>query len=76
MKQKYVIEPRFEDGSLNVKMIGRLPDPIQRISLEATENQIADAYFQLSGAKESASMQEIRDWYKKEYGCIIRPKTW
>lgn len=64
----YVVEPRNEDGSYNVK--GK-----EFYKVAPTGKEIFDYYFLHNKGCESAVMEEIVAWYKKQ-GWSIRIKNW
>lgn len=69
MKNKFVIEARKPDGSLDVKRVGT--EPLQ----EGTEDQIFKYYFSQFPKKEGATWQEVIEHFK-EKGFTIRKKYW
>ena len=74
---KYVVEPRHDDGSLNVKHYNA-KEPKSFIT-GATENEIFDYFFANNKDnpkfQHSASQKDVTAWYK-EQGLTIRKKTW
>jgi len=73
MKTTYVIEPRHEDGTLNVKSNHWGDNALTRFWNNATEDQIFQHYFRTN--ENAVSFQEVKEWYKKQ-GLSIRIKTW
>lgn len=67
-RRKYIVERRDADGNLDFR--GKQPPFI-----EATERQLFDYYFRHHPHKQSASQEEIREWYAAQ-GWSYRPKTW
>jgi hypothetical protein len=76
--KKYVVEPRHDDGSLNVKRDYNPNEPKSFIT-GATEDELFDYFFTNNKDnpkfQHSAGWKDIVEWYK-EQGLTIREKTW
>jgi hypothetical protein len=66
--QKYIVESRHPDGSLNVK---DTTCPL----LVATYNQICDVYFREHPEADSTPQEAIKEYFNSK-GWYFRPKTW
>lgn len=73
--KKYTIEPRNADGSLNVKLIGTVVQ-LRGITIECTEDQLFDRYFQYNNDKVTASWYDVLVWLDSLGGFKVREKTW
>ena len=73
MRKLFVVEPRNEDGSLNTKHYD--PSEPKGFITGISENGIFDWYFRYNKEKQSATQEEVRDWYLQR-GLRYRPKTW
>ena len=73
-RKRYVVEPRHEDGSLDVKRItgefGR-----KYPASGNTERQLIDYYFRANPGPDSVGMDVIWAWYRAQ-GLCVRIKTW
>jgi hypothetical protein len=74
-RQLYCVEPRAEDGSLDVRRIdGEFARNFPASG--STERSLVAYYFRHSGdARGSAPWGEIMDWFRKQ-GISVRPKYW
>lgn len=70
MSEKYVIEYRKEDGSLDVKRVGSEP-----LNGEGTQRKIFNYYFSLFPEKDKVGWGEVIKYFK-EQGLSIRRKYW
>jgi hypothetical protein len=71
--QLFVVEPRNEDGSLNTKHYD--PSEPKEFITGITEDGIFDFYFRHNKDKQSASQEEVAEWYRQR-GLRYRRKTW
>ena len=70
-----VIEPRNEDGSLNVNSTHWRNGYLTAFWNNATDNQIFDYYFKQNRLESSVSSEDCVKWYNAQ-GLFIRVKNW
>lgn len=70
---KYVVEARLKDGSLNVKHYDK-NEPMSFIT-GISANELFDFYFRHNDGIESATQEDIIKWFGNR-GEIIRRKYW
>ena len=75
MYKKFVIEPRFPDGSLDVKSKHWSDNRLTSFWNKASENQLFDYFFHLNPTHESVGLEELHKWYNQQ-GLYIREKNW
>lgn len=75
MKKRYIIEPRNSDGTLDAKRIGCFESEFSFNTLNVTEEELFQDYFQKHPKKQLAQWEEVRDWLRGK-GLMIREKTW
>lgn len=75
MKKKFVVEARFEDGTLNVKA-PTVPEGSRLPVDGATEDQLFDFFFKKNPNYRTASWHDLVEFYDSLGGYVIREKTW
>lgn len=67
--KKYIIEPRDENGKLDVARIGELPVK------DYTEDDLFNLYFEYNPQDDACSLSQMKEWYAS-IGWAYREKNW